>query len=340
MTKNILITGAAGTIGTTLLSLLIKQDGLNITAFDLKSKKSTKSLNNLKNRVKIIYGDISKKKEIIIACKNQDIVIHLAAIIPPLADDHPKLANDVNVEGTRNIIEALEEFSPNAFFIFSSSIAIYGDRIKNPDIKVTDQLSPSEGDEYALTKIKAEQLIQNSKLNWVIFRLTAIMGSKNHKVSKLMFHMPLNTPIEIATPEDTARALVNACDHRKELNHQIFNLGGGENCRILYKDLLSGSFRIFGLGKLDFPENAFAEKNFHCGNYDDGDNLEKIIHFRQDTINDYFHRLEQTNSPVKKTLAQLFRKPIQKWLLKQSEPLNALKKNNTALISRFFYTDK
>ena len=340
MTKNILITGAAGTIGTTLLSLLIKQDGLNITAFDLKSKKSTKSLNNLKNRVKIIYGDISKKKEIIIACKNQDIVIHLAAIIPPLADDHPKLANDVNVEGTRNIIEALEEFSPKAFLFFSSSIAIYGDRIKNPDIKVTDQLSPSEGDEYALTKIKAEQLIQNSKLNWVIFRLTAIMGSKNHKVSKLMFHMPLNTPIEIATPEDTARALANACDHREELNHQIFNLGGGENCRILYKELLSGSFRILGLGRLNFPEKAFAEKNFHCGNYVDGDNLEKIIHFRQDTINDYFYRLEQNISSVKKIITQLLRIPIQKWLLKQSEPLNALKKNNTALISRFFHAEK
>ncbi|MCK5839264.1 MAG: NAD(P)-dependent oxidoreductase, partial [Bacteroidales bacterium] len=182
MTKNILITGAAGTIGATLLSYLTKQDGLNITAFDLKSKKSTKALNSYKNRIKIIYGDISKEKEVIIACKNQDIVIHLAAIIPPLADDHPKLANVVNVEGTRNIIEAIEEFSPKAFFIFTSSIAVYGDRINNPDIMVTDQLSPSEGDEYALTKIKAEQLIQNSKLNWAIFRLTAIMGSKNHKV--------------------------------------------------------------------------------------------------------------------------------------------------------------
>ncbi|MCK5840337.1 MAG: NAD(P)-dependent oxidoreductase, partial [Bacteroidales bacterium] len=97
---------------------------------------------------------------------------------------------------------------------------------------------------------------------------------------------------------------------------------------------------IFGLGKLDFPENAFAEKNFHCGNYVDGDNLENIIHFRHDTIKDYFYRLEQTNSLFKKTLAQLFKKPIQKWLLKQSEPLNALKKNDTALINRFFYAEK
>ena len=340
MIKNILITGAAGTIGTTVLSYLIKHDGFNITALDLKSKKSVKLLNNFENSVKIIYGDISKKEEIIHACKNQDIVIHLAAIIPPLADDNPKLANDVNVEGTKNLIEALEKLSPNAFLFFSSSIAVYGDRIKNPDIKVTDQLLPSEGDEYALTKIKAEQLIQNSKLNWAIFRLTAIMGSKNHKVSKLMFHMPLNTPVEIATPEDTASALVNACDHREELNHQIFNLGGGKNCRILYKELLSGSFRIFGLGKLNFPEKAFAERNFHCGNYDDGDILENIIHFRHDTINDYFYRIEQTISPVKKILAHLFRKPIQKWLLKQSEPLNALKNNNTALINRFFLPDK
>ena len=151
-----------------------------------------------------------------------------------------------------------------------------------------------------------------------------------------MFLMPLNTSMEIATPEDTARAQVKACDHKEELNKRIFNLGGGEDCRIIYKDLLSDSFKIFGLGKLNFPDKAFAEKNFHCGYYTDGDDLENILHFRQDTMNDYFERLKQNTSLLKKTFASLLKGPIKKHLLKHSEPLKAFRENDSELIERFF----
>ncbi|MCX7548263.1 NAD(P)-dependent oxidoreductase [Xanthomarina sp. F1114] len=330
---HILLTGASGTVGFEVLKQLIKKGDYNISVFDKESKLSRKKLSPYNDQINLIYGDISNPsdlEEII----NIDVVIHLAAIIPPLADEVPELAKKVNIQGTQNLIKQLETHSPEAFFLYSSSISVYGDRIENPYIQINDPLIPSEGDAYAETKIEAEKHLQNSKLDWTIFRLAAIMGG--HKMSKLMFHQPLNTALEIATPRDTARAFVNAIEKQEELSKQIFNLGGGENCRISYEHFLERSFAIFGLGKLDFPEHAFADKNFHCGYYADGDKLEKIVNFRKDSLEDYFKMETSKISTVKKTAASIFRKPIKWYLLKQSEPLEAWQNNDKKLKEHFF----
>ncbi|WP_245574881.1 hypothetical protein [Aequorivita capsosiphonis] len=206
--------------------------------------------------------------------------------------------------------------------------------MENPYISVEDPLEPSPGDEYALTKIAAEEIIKTSKLKWTIFRLAAIMGG--HKMSKLMFHQPLATSLEIATPRDTARAFVNAIEKEKELSRSIFNLGGGENCRISYEGFLQRSFNIFGLGELNFPEKAFAEKNFHCGFYKDGDKLENIVHFRKDSLEDYFKMEKEKISSFENFGASLLKRPIKYYLLKQSEPLAAIKNNDEKMKSQFF----
>src|SRR5690554_1185353 len=272
--------------------------------------------------------------------KNVDFIIHLAAIIPPLADEKPELAFQVNVEGTKNLISVLEEHAKNAFFLYASSVSVYGDRLKNPMIKVGDPLQPSVGDEYAKTKIQAEKILQNSQLDWSIFRLSAIMGADNHKISGLMFHMPLTTSMEITTPQDTGRAFVNAIGKRKTLSKQIFNLGGGEECRITYHDFLSRSFEIFGLGKLDFPENAFATHNFHCGYYADGEDLEKILHFRKDTITSYFESVKKVVSPMKKMAAKIFSWSMKRHILRQSDPLRAIKNWDRKGVARYFNSSK
>lgn len=336
MSKRVLLTGASGTVGFAALKMLVEEGRHEITVFDLETKKSRKLLRKYRSRVKLVFGDISNKEDVQKVSKDKDVVIHLAALIPPLADDMPELAYKVNVTGTKNLLESLEINSPDSFFAYSSSVATYGDRQSNPDIYTTDPLIPSVGDEYARTKIEAEQIIRESKLKWTIFRLSAIMGSNNHETGKLMFHMPLSTSMEIATPQDTARAFVYAIDHTTELNHTIFNLGGGDKCRIKYLDFISKSFDIVGLGELDFPENTFAERNFHCGHYADGDKLEEILHFRQDTMDDYFIKLEEDTTFFKKLVTRLFSKQIKKMLLSKSEPLNARANNNTQLIERFF----
>ena len=84
--------------------------------------------------------------------------------------------------------------------MFSSSISVYGDRLNNYQIKVGDKLKNSDGDYYALVKIQTEDMIKKSNTNHTIFRLTAIMDKP--QIDPLMFHMPLDTKLEIATARD------------------------------------------------------------------------------------------------------------------------------------------
>lgn len=337
--QNILLTGASGTVGFEVLKLLYQhKNEFNITVFDIKSNKSKQKFRNFKTNIEYLFGDISNYDEIRNACINKDYVIHLAAIIPPVADDLPEYAYKVNVTGTENLIKNLEELSPNAFLSYSSSISVYGDRLKNPFININDPLTPSEGDEYAKTKIVAESRIIKSKLNWTIFRLTAIMGS--HKISKLMFHMPLDTSIEIATPKDTASAFINGINKKDQISKKIFNLGGGCEYRTTYKEFLIRSFEIMGLGKLDFPEKTFAEKNFHCGFYQDGDELNEILHFRTGTIEDYYNSVKNQIPYLKFKVTSILKKIIKKILLNKSEPYLAFRQNNLEMKTRFFKTSE
>jgi nucleoside-diphosphate-sugar epimerase len=334
--KNILITGATGAVGNEVLrQLTAVHEHSTITVFVRNSKKTKKLLKPFP-QVKKIYGDITNFAELEKACINQDYVIHLAAVIPPLADEKPEMTYQVNVEGTRNIVEALEKHSPNALLLYSSSVAVYGDRLKTPNIVTTDDLKLSVGDSYGITKIESEKIIQESTLNWSIFRLSAIMGIGNHKISKLMFHMPLETVMEIATVRDTARAFVNSIGQDARLAKRIFNLGGGELCRISYLDFMTRAFDYYGMGAVDFPKYAFAKINFHCGNYVDGHELEEIVHFRQDTIDIYFERFGAAVPGIQRFFTKLVNKIVKKQLLRVSEPYLAHKTQNKKLLDRFF----
>lgn len=334
----VLITGASGNVGIELLKQMVEQTDLfDITAFDLNKPEIIKKLSPYKNSARLEFGDITNQDDVNRVCKDKDYVAHLAALIPPKADELPNLAKKINVDGTRNIVYGLEKFSPNAFLGYSSSVSVYGDRVKNPNINVSDQINPSPEDYYAPTKIAAEKIIRDSSLKWTIFRLSAIMGAQNHKISSLMFHMPLDTSVEITTPEDTARAFKNAIFHQDELNKKVFNLGGGEKNRIIFRDLLKENFKLFGLGKFDLPEKAFAEKNFHCGYYEDGNTLENILHFRQDTIDSYLKNVKGSIPSIQRLVTKLVAPIVKKILLTKSEPWKAYKTNDLERMKHFFY---
>ncbi|MCH2229485.1 MAG: NAD(P)-dependent oxidoreductase [Crocinitomicaceae bacterium] len=332
----VLITGATGNIGIEILKKLSPLDH-EITILARRSKKNTKALKQFKN-VKIIYGDITSQEDVNQACKNQDYALHLAAVIPPLVDEKPALADKVNLEGTRNIINGLEKHSPNCFLIFSSSVTVYGDRINTPVISINDPIQTTKWDKYGQAKIESEKLIQNSSLDWSIFRLSAIMGIGNHKVSKILFHVPLNTIMEIATVDDTSRAFAKSIGKRKVLNKQIFNLGGGKDCVITYQAFLNRAFKSFGLGNAEFPNKTFAEANFHCGEFSDSDKLEEILKFRKDNIDSYFEQFKASVPRIQRFLTIPFSPIIKYFLGRISEPRKAIKENNKEDIQRYFGT--
>ncbi|EKD26134.1 MAG: hypothetical protein ACD_79C01351G0003, partial [uncultured bacterium] len=89
---HILLTGASGTVGQEVLKQLCRlRESYQITVFDIKSASSLKVLSPFRDKAEIVYGDISVFEDIKKVCINKDFVIHLAAIIPPLADENPGL---------------------------------------------------------------------------------------------------------------------------------------------------------------------------------------------------------------------------------------------------------
>lgn len=340
MKKRVLITGANGAIGKEAIKFLVeRKDRFEIICLEHNSRRTEKRLGKYRKDLNFVEGDITNINSLKPISHNLDYVIHLAAIIPPLADKKPDLTRKVNFEGTKNLLDLIEKNSPNAFFLYASSISAYGDRLNTPDIKVGDELRASMGDEYGKTKIDTEAIIQKSNIKWSIFRLTGIMDPELNSPNALMFHMPLDTNFELCTTRDCGRAFVNALDHQNELENTIFNLAGGESCRAPFHEILSTAFGISGMGKLNFPEGAFATANFHCGYYADGDDLENIIHFRKDTKEDYFRMMGEAIPEWQKFSARLFA-PIIKWtMLQTSDPWKAKKSNDKYGMKRYFNID-
>jgi len=311
----ILLTGATGNVGFEALKKLIEHKH-EVTVLEIESTKNKKKLNQYKDKIFIVFGSITDQKLINELIVDKDVVIHLAAIIPPLADEKPELAKQANVFGTLNIVNAIERQSKKPFLIYSSSISVYGDRLENYNIKVGDKLQPSFGDKYAETKIAAESIIQNSNIEYTIFRLGAVMGKP--KINPLMFHMPLKTKLEIVSNIDVGEALVKSVNHLRELQGQIFNLGGGEQCRTSYHDFLENMFRIYGLNTRDININAFAPNNFHCGYYIDGHKLNNILNFQNDTLITYYERLKKETPIYKRFITSIFSQPILYFMQRKS----------------------
>lgn len=335
--KTVLLTGAGGNIGRKVVRMLAKRHSLyNIRVFDIDNPKNREFFDRFTNRIEVYLGDITDRSTLEKATSGVDVAIHLASIIPPMAYDHPDMAIRVNVGGTTNLIELLEQYSPDAHFIMASSVAIYGDRLLDPYIKVTDPIQPSDRDNYAETKIRMEELVKQSQLKWSIYRLSAIMGVGNHQIGRLMFRMPLEQIVEITTPTDTARAMVHSIDHLEEIKNRIFNLGGGAQCTTTYGELLAKNFEIFGLGALDFPSHAFATKNFHCGYYEDGHLLEDILHFRHDTLLSYYKRIEESTPRLQKLATRPLRGVIKNYLLSKSDPYKAWVEQDEEEMSYYF----
>jgi len=319
----VLLTGAFGNVGISTLKELLNND-YNVRVFEVYNRKNRKIAKKFKNRIEVMWGDLRNKEDVNNAIQNQDVIIHLAAIIPPLADANPSLAESVNVGGTKNILDAIKEQAQKPKLIFTSSVAVYGDRRYNPMIEVTDPLAPSKGDYYAITKITAEKLIRESGIDFAIFRLTYITSINKLNMDPLMFHMPLDTSIEICDTKDVGLALANAIDCEAVWG-ETFNLAGGKQCRITYREYLNDMMEIFGLGRNFLPEEGFAEKDFHCG-FMSTNKSQNLLKYQKHTLEDYYREVKKKIGPKKHFM------PVIKWMIR----LHLLKKSESYRRYKFF----
>ena len=148
--KNILVTGGAGFIGSNLCEELINL-GANVTCLDNFSTGFRENLDAIKDHpnFKLIEGDIRNLEDCKLACENQDFVLHEAALgsVPRSIND-PITSNDVNVGGFLNMLVAARDANVKRF-VYAASSSTYGDSESLPKVEdvIGKPLSP-----YAITK--------------------------------------------------------------------------------------------------------------------------------------------------------------------------------------------
>ena len=113
MKKRILLTGASGAVGFEAFKLLIdRKDQYQTRILSLATRYEEKLFSPYRDQVEIVWGDIRNPEDVRRAVDGVDVVLHVAGIIPPVADDHPQLAREVNVGGTKNLVDALQQLLP------------------------------------------------------------------------------------------------------------------------------------------------------------------------------------------------------------------------------------
>ncbi|MHA1556181.1 MAG: NAD-dependent epimerase/dehydratase family protein [Candidatus Heimdallarchaeota archaeon] len=308
----VLLTGAFGNVGASTLKYLLERE-YEITCFDKSTFETRQTARRFKkSNLRIIWSDIRNKKAVEKAVQDQDLVLHVAAIIPPKANRNNKYTMQVNFGGTKNVVDAIKAQKNPPRLIYTSSVAIYGD-VRNKDspiVKEDLEPNPSPGDHYAVTKLNAEKYIKESGVEYTIFRLSYIPNSQKIKLTPLMFRMPLDTPIEFTHTEDTGLALANAIESKKVMG-KTFNLGGGAKCQFYYKDYLERMLPLMGIEML--PDEAFGDDPFHCCYYDTIE-LNKLLQFQNHTFEDLLQEMV-ANAQSQRRLAIMFKPFVKPALL-------------------------
>jgi len=268
--------------------------------------------NNEKNRrlferytdtpgILILFGDLLDRKVVDECVRRSDICLHIAALVSPKADYYPEQAMETNYGSTRNIIEAIHAAGKDDTykFVYIGTVAETGDRM--PPIhwgRVGDPIKPSVFDYYAVSKVAAERFVIESGLRyWVSLRQTGIIGPAMAGIrDAIQFHDCIDTVLEYVSDRDSGRAMRNLCAFSAEgtLDENfwghIYNIGGGESCRISTGDIYEILYGRLGFKSLDevIDPKVYATRNFHGQYYLDSDKLEDYLHFRSDSM-EYFY---------------------------------------------------
>jgi nucleoside-diphosphate-sugar epimerase len=148
-----LVAGGAGFIGSNIVAALVSR-GLKVRVLDNFSSGGRSNLAGLEDRIELIEGDIRDYWTVTNAMEGVNIVLHQAAL--PSVErsvDNPLTSNEVNINGTLNLLEAARRNQVKKF-VYASSSSIYGD---SPTLPKREEMKPQPLSPYAITKLAGEQ---------------------------------------------------------------------------------------------------------------------------------------------------------------------------------------
>ena len=251
--KSVLVTGGCGYVGSYLTRFLIGNSDMNIRIFDLRiGDKFESYIHTNSTRIEFIKGDVRNLNQVIDAISDVDYVVHLAAITSvPDSIKHPKLTEDVNVHGTRNLLQACTNQKISKF-VLASSAAVYGENqnlpLKEDEAGKFELISP-----YAESKFSNESDLVEAfygNMDRIILRFFNIYGMNDliEEKSNSVTSIFTNLIKQALTPtvfgdgtstrdfihlSDVCRAILMSLESAPHDDAQIFNIASGRKTTML-----------------------------------------------------------------------------------------------------------
>jgi dihydroflavonol-4-reductase len=170
-----LVTGATGFIGSHLVDALLSR-GATVTALARSAKKASEIS---ARGVRTVAGHLHDSAALVEACRNQDVVYHVAGAVAARNEAEFLRANR---DGTRNIVAAAEGAAVERL-VLVSSLAAGGPSARGMVLNGSETPRPVTA--YGRSKLAGEEVVASSRLRWSIVRPPMVYGPRDKEVLKL-----------------------------------------------------------------------------------------------------------------------------------------------------------
>lgn len=230
---NVLVTGGAGYVGSTLVPILLER-GFRVVVLDnLMYGNGASLLGCFRHKgLEFQEGDVRNAADVRRALRGVEAVIHLAAIVGyPACRKDEQHAYQVNVRGTANLVEQL---SPSQRLILASTGSNYGAVL---DL-CTEETPLNPLSVYGKTKTEAEQIVLRHPES-IVYRFATAFGISPRLRLDLMIndfvYQALYTKNLIVYEKDFRRTFLHVRDmaesllfaiaHGEQMRGQVYNIG-------------------------------------------------------------------------------------------------------------------
>ena len=246
--NRILVLGADGFLGSSLVISLLKEKKYQIRAFDLFKDGVSQNLESVRKKIELFQGNFLNKTDLEKALKNIDYVFHFISLTNPGSSMNDPLVDiETNLIGTINLLEACAKAGVKRIIYPSSGGAIYGNQ-KKDRYSEEDPLQPFSP--YAITKMTIEKYLEyyriTKKLDYLVLRISNPYGPRQNIVGNqgiipiFLNLVKKNQPITVFGNGENIRDYLFIDDtiaHIKNLSfkensHRVYNLGSGEGASI------------------------------------------------------------------------------------------------------------
>lgn len=260
--ERVLITGGGGAIGSNVADLAVKAGASEIIVIDnfVRGRRDNLAWAMANGPVKLVEGDIRDRELVTRLTERIDVVFHLAAIRITQCVQEPRLALEVLVDGTYNVVEAAVEHGVRKL-VASSSASVYGLAEEFP---TTEKHHPYNNDTlYGASKAFNEGLLRSfaatSGLDYIALRYFNVYGKRmdihgvyTEVLVRWMERINAGLPpiingdgaqtMDFVDIADIARANILAAE--SDVTDEVFNIARGEETSLL--ELAQGMVAAMG----------------------------------------------------------------------------------------------